>query len=193
MAEPLSVAYHGAHRIDIAKLQQAGPVLIIGAGPIGLLVLQVLKYRGIKDIMVSELDDKRLEKAKQLGATSVLSPSGDPLPTEIDYSFEAVGLGGSAAQSLAVLKCGGTAVWIGNAQKIIEVNMQQIVTGELNVVGSYVFNEEDFAVSIELIEQGRIELDSMLTVEHGLEKGEEIFQALGQGENPDIIKVVLMI
>jgi hypothetical protein len=33
----------------------------------------------------------------------------------------------------------------------------------------------------------------MLTVEHGLEKGEEIFQALGQGENPDIIKVVLMI
>ena len=193
MAEPLSVAYHGVQKVDLAKLKQSGPVLVIGAGPIGLLVLQVLKYHGIEDVIVSDLVDGRLEKAKALGASNVINPSRDQLPANIAYSFEAVGLGGSARQSLSALKCGGTAVWIGNAQKMIEVNMQQIVTQELSIVGSYVFNEVDFKNSLEMIDQGKIDLDAILTVEHGLEKGEEIFRSLGKGGNVDIIKMVLMI
>ncbi len=200
MVEPLAVAYRSSSKISTSDLKNANFVLLIGAGTIGLLILQVLKLKGVKNVIVSDLSDKRLKKAELLGASATINPKNSNFTEDIekitngkmaDYSFEAVGVSASAAQSLSALKIGGTAVWVGNAQKIIEVNMQNIVTTELNIIGNYIFNRKDFTDSLELIEAGKINLKPLISIKEDLINGEEMFKKLVNNSDGEILKIVL--
>ncbi|MDX1735689.1 MAG: alcohol dehydrogenase catalytic domain-containing protein [Halioglobus sp.] len=105
LVEPLAVAQHGANRVGAAAEDKA---VIYGAGPIGLCMVQVLSHRGLGDIAVVDLSDKRLEVAAQLGATALRGDDpqladrlielhgarsffGMPLPAS-DIYFEATGV-----------------------------------------------------------------------------------------------------
>lgn len=156
--EPLAVAYRSVYKISDAELAEADYTLIIGgAGTIGLMALALLKYRGAKNVIVSDATDFRLGIAKELGADYLVNPRTQDFLAEIttitsgkmiDFSIEAVGIAPPTAKnSLECLKIGGTAIWIGNAQKIIEVNMQNIVTKELKIKGNYVYDLDGFADS----------------------------------------------
>lgn len=68
LVEPLSVAQHGANRVDASASDKA---VIYGAGPIGLSMVQVLRYRGLNDIVVVDLSDARLAAAQKMGAVSL--------------------------------------------------------------------------------------------------------------------------
>lgn len=193
MVEPTAVAYHAVHCVPLDRLRSAAKVLVVGAGPIGLLVLQILRQLGVDNIIVTDLQPLRRQLALQLGAAAALDPRQESLPQDAAVCFEAVGMAAAASQSLQVLEIGGTAVWIGNAEKMIQVNMQDIVTRELQIVGSYLFTEADFRRSLQLIEERKIQLDPMITVVTGLEAGPEVFQRLGSGQDPERIKVVLKV
>lgn len=200
MVEPLAVAYRSITKISDSELKNSNYVLLIGAGTIGLLILQLLKLKNVDNVIVSDLSDSRLKKAKSLGASTVINPQKSDFIAEIkeitkgemiDYSFEAVGVSASASQSLGALKIGGTAVWVGNAQKIIEVNMQDIVTTELNIKGNYIYNEQDFIDSLELIEEGQIDLKPLISIKADLSKGEEMFKKLVNNSDGSILKIIL--
>ena len=200
MVEPLSVAYRAANVIKNKDLQNAEFLLIVGAGTIGLLLLQVLKLKNAKNIIVSDLSNFRLKNAKKLGADFTINPLKVDFLAKvkeitkgkfIDYSFEAVGFSTSASQSLEVLKKCGTAIWVGNAQKIIEVNMQGIVTSEINIKGSYLYNENDFLNSLRLIEKGEINFKPIISLEEKLENGERVFKQLENNKDGELIKVIL--
>ena len=193
MVEPLAVAYHAVARIPIEQLRSARSILVVGAGPIGLLVLQVLKHMGAKNVIVSDLQAVRRQLALDMGAVATIDPVNEELPTDIQLCFEAVGIAAAARQSLQALEFGGTVVWIGNAEKLIQVNMQDIVTRELQIVGSYLFTESDFTEALQLIQSGSIDLAPMITVEEGLAKGPEVFKTLGSGQRPELIKVVIKV
>nr|WP_319474022.1 zinc-binding dehydrogenase [uncultured Sphaerochaeta sp.] len=198
--EPLAVAYRSVFKISDAELAEADYTLIIGAGTIGLMALALLKYRGAKHVIVSDATDFRLGIAKELGADYLVNPRTQDFLAEIatitsgkmiDFSIEAVGIAPTAKNSLECLKIGGTAVWIGNAQKIIEVNMQDIVTRELKIKGNYVYDLNGFADSLKLLSERKINIKPLITHSYKLEDGVQAFKDLENNREGKMLKVML--
>jgi Threonine dehydrogenase and related Zn-dependent dehydrogenases len=198
LIEPLTVAYHATGRIP-ADMIRGKNVLLVGAGTIGLMTLLCLKKRGAAQILVSDLGDSRLELAKRMGATHVFNPSRDDVPAKafeltggmgVDAAFEAVGATPTVQAAMSSLRRGGMAVWIGNSQKIIEVNMQEVVTRELTITGTNAFSLETFKEAARMINDGEVDVSPIISRVAPMAEGVELFRTLA--ENPgDLIKVVL--
>ncbi len=189
-----------AAAVALGAVRRAGPlsgkdVFIVGAGPIGLLILQMAKAFGAGRIFVSDLDDNRLQVALKLGACKAVNPGRDDLSGEIpggaDVSFEAVGMAPAVAQAVALTKSGGTSVWVGNSQKIIDVDMQAIVTRKLSILGSYIYTHREFLDTVKLLSDGTINCDAIISHRYPLEKGVEVMADMAK--NPGkYLKVLLM-
>lgn len=196
MMEPLAVAYSG---VNSAGDLSGKNVLIVGAGTIGLLVLAVVKMRNPAKIFISDLNDSRLSVAKEMGSNFVINPSKDSI-TEIikaetngsgvDIAFEAVGATPTVQQAMASLKIGGTAVWIGNSAKMININMQEIVTRELKVFGTFIYTFKEFGEVVDLINNGKLNVEPMISLTTPMEKGIEQFRQLAKDPG-SMIKVIL--
>jgi len=106
-----------------------------------------------------------------------------------DVAFEAVGQAESVQQALAVTRTGGAVTWIGNSAQMIELNMQEVVTRELTVRGTYGFNKE-FGRAIQALATGRIDVTPLIEQVAPLEEGPEIVRRLAAGEL-DRVKVIL--
>jgi L-iditol 2-dehydrogenase len=197
MMEPLAVAYRGVNRApDVAGKN----VLVVGSGTIGLLAAAILKFRHPKRIFVSDTNEIRLDIARKMGADVVINPSRDD-PGDIirrstdglgaDVAFEAVGATPTVEQAMAGLRMGGTAVWIGNSAKMIELDMQQIVTRELRVVGSFLYSFQEFQEVVDMLNQDKLNVEPMISLREPMtEKGVELFAKLAK--NPgSLIKVIL--
>lgn len=197
MTEPLAVAYRAAnHGGDLT----GKTVLIVGAGTIGLLALAVIKMRNPAKVFISDLSDTRLGVAKQMGADCVINPSTSDIASLIrnetggdgvDIAFEAVGAAPTVQQAMACLRIGGTAVWIGNSAKMINLNMQEIVTRELRVLGTFLYSFQEFGEVIELLNDGKLNIEPVISFKVPMmEKGVELFARLAK--NPgSLIKVIL--
>ncbi|SDI79678.1 zinc-dependent alcohol dehydrogenase [Propionivibrio dicarboxylicus] len=200
MTEPLAVAYRSVQKLSDQEIAEAAHCLVIGAGTIGLLVVALLKLRGAKHVIVADATDFRLGVARTMGADATInSRAGDFIEAVktltdgrlCDFSIEAVGIGATAANSLDCLRIGGTAVWIGNAQKLVEVNMQKIVTTELTIKGNYVYDFAGFEASLKLLEQGRIDVSPLMTNVYPLADGVQAFRDLENNREGKMLKVFL--
>lgn len=200
LTEPLAVALSSVNKLSDALIANAGYGVVIGAGTIGLLVISLLRLRGARNIIVSDVSDFRLKMAEQMGASYVVNPKREDFNAAIaritrgsqcDYSIEAVGTSLTAATSIDALKIFGTALWIGNAQKMVEINMQKIVTNELKIIGNYLYDLKDFTVSLRLLEEGKIDAGSIITDCRPLTDGVAVFKALEQNQDGRIVKVIL--
>jgi len=198
--EPLAVAYRSVHKISDLQLKEAEYTLVLGAGTIGLLALALLKYRGAKNIIISDATDFRLDVARELGADFTINPRTENFADAIqritggkgcDFSIEAVGIAPTAANSLECLKIGGTAIWIGNAQKMVEVNMLKIVTMELTIKGNYVYDLDGFADSLRLLQERKINIMPLMTHVYKLEEGVKAFKDLENNRDGKMLKVIL--
>lgn len=194
LAEPLAVAIHALGR---ASLEGVGSAAVVGAGPIGLLIASLLKHRGVEFVAVTDLSKQRLELARELGVDLAINPAEEE-PREavaaltggrgVDVSFEAVGIGATVAQAHHLTRDGGTVVWVGNNLKTIEVDMQQVVTRELSIHGSYAMNRQDFGRAIELLDAGAIRSDKLINRKASLAEGPSLFDELLA--SPNVIKCV---
>ena len=101
-----------------------------------------------------------MEYAKKFGADAAVTLSEVPAGS-FDVTIEAVGIEPTARLAMTALRPGGTSVWIGNNHRNVKINMQEIVTRELNVRGSYVFTHEEFARSIKAISKNDMDLVEM--------------------------------
>lgn len=197
MMEPLAVAYRGVnHAGDLTGKH----VLIVGAGTIGLLAMAVAKMRNPSRIIVSDLNDVRLGVAKEMGADHVINPSKrsvrelidrETAGVGVDFAFEAVGASPTVQQAMAGLRVGGTAVWIGNSAKMVDVNMQEIVTRELRVLGTFLYTFQEFSAVADLLNSGKINVEPMISLKAPMiEQGVELFARLAKEPGP-LIKVIL--
>lgn len=196
LIEPLAVSYRGVnHAGDLTGKS----VLIVGAGTIGLLALAIVKMRNPAQVFVSDLSDTRLEVARQMGADGVINPSRDALADVIqaqtkgkgvDVAFEAVGATPTVQQAMASLRVGGTAVWIGNSAKMVQVNMQEIVTRELQVFGTFLYTFDEFGAIVELLNSGKLDVKPMISLRIALDRGPELFAKLAKDPGP-LIKVII--
>ncbi len=193
LVEPLAVAVRGVENIPQETLQRASRILVLGAGTIGLLAIQALRLKGFSEtIVANDMSEFRLQKARGVGADiTCTSLDNRPDTSQFDIVIECVGLEVTAQSSLQVLKSGGTAIWIGNNQPVITMNMQKIVTGELKIFGSYTYTLQDFMQALEYIEQQKIMYKPIITSSMPLEQGVEAFDKLLNNKDGKEIKIIL--
>lgn len=196
MIEPLAVAYRGVNSGgDIAGKN----VLIVGAGTIGLLALAIAKMRKPARVFVTDLSDNRLRVAMEMGADLTLNPAAGDVSAAImaategrgvDVAFEAVGATPTVQQAMSSLKVGGGAVWIGNSAKMININMQEIVTRELKVAGTFLYTLKEFGEVVELLNSGELNVAPMISATVPLAEGVDWIRRLAKDPGP-LIKVIL--
>lgn len=201
MVEPAAVAYNGVSKISDEQIAAADHILVVGAGTIGLLVLAWLKYRGAKHVIVSDATDFRLELAKKLGADATVNPvtCGDFTQAisdltggrMCDISVEAVGISPTAASSIDALKDAGMAVWIGNAAKMVSIDMQKVVTKELQIKGNYIYSKEDFDTCVRLLAERAIDVSPIITHHMDMSQGVEAFHRLQDNKDGRAVKIIL--
>lgn len=196
LVEPFAVALHA---VAITPLEAGHDVAIVGAGSIGLLTLLGIRRRGVRRVFITDRDGHRLDVARRLGAdVAVDVTAADPVALVreatggfgVEVVFEAVGTSATVAQSLALARSGGQVTWIGNSAPIVELPMQDMVTRELTLRGSYTFVDE-FDLAIELLASGQVDVRPLVELTASLDEAPGIFARLGAG-TLDAVKVVLL-
>lgn len=195
LTEPLAVAVHAVSRVHVRPYDS---VFIVGAGAIGLLVMQVLLNSGVRQVIMSDVSDARLAIARDMGASVMLNPQRDNVREAVrqltdghgcDVTFEAVGIAPAVAQSIEAVRDGGQVVWVGNNVRVVDVDMQAVVTRELRVIGTYGMNEEDFRRALGMLANKRIDANALVNRQATLNEGETLFDELLAA--PEIIKCVI--
>lgn len=195
MIEPLAVAVHA---VSLATTGPETTALVVGAGMIGLLVMQVLKERKCGKIFVVDIDDTRLRAAKELGASETINAkSADVLAVlgrftgaqGVDVAFEAVGSTPTVKSAIENVRKGGTVVLIGNVSPAVEIPLQIVVSRELTLHGSAA-SAGEYPECIDLLARGAVKVDSLISAVAPLEQGAEWFERLHARE-PNLMKVIL--
>jgi L-iditol 2-dehydrogenase len=195
LVEPVAVALHA---LGVTPIQVNDSAVVVGAGMIGLFVIQALRLAGCSPIIAVDLSDERLAVARQLGADLTLNPTRDDVPTQVqahthgrgaDVAFEVVGISATVQTAIASVRKGATITLVGNLTPTIEVPIQAIVTRQLRLQGSCAINGE-YEAALSLIASGKINVEAILSAEAPLEDGPDWFRRL-YAQEKGLMKVVL--
>ena len=159
--EPLSCVLHGIERFN---LQLADRVLLIGAGPIGLLLLQSLIIQGCSKVDIVDLDESRLETAKKFGASETFTDL-DAVPRGFyNKVCEATGSTFVLEKSVELVKSSGTILWFGvpNMDAVVKVKPFEIFARELTILSTYTSLRNSWQ-AIQLMEEKRINVKDLIS------------------------------
>ena len=170
MAEPVSCCVHG---IEKANVRPGDVVAILGAGMIGLIMLQLALLRGASAVIVSELEPPKREMALRLGATQALDPREEDLRAAIakatggpgaDTVIECVGSEVTAQQAVSLVGEAGTLLFFGVApqEARITVSPYDIYRREITVAGSFT-NPHTFDAAVSLLRSGSVRVEEMIS------------------------------
>jgi L-iditol 2-dehydrogenase len=194
LLEPASIGTHAANRPPISKGDTAA---VLGAGTIGLFILQAARLRGA-NVIACDINDFRLDLARQVGADACINSAKGDLNAEIqkrtdgrgaDVTFEAVGFAETFRQAISITRTGGAIVAVGNLQKETEFNLQELVSRELAFIGSYA-SAGEFRTCIDLIASGKIDVGPLISEVLPLKDGAAAFKRLLEGKE-NLLKIVL--
>ncbi|MDA7519851.1 galactitol-1-phosphate 5-dehydrogenase [Akkermansiaceae bacterium] len=186
--EPLAVALHA---VNLVKVKKGESALVVGAGLIGLLVIQALKRAGCGEIIAVDLDRGRLALAKELGASAAYHSLEDEiiLPEGgVDLSMEVVGAGATLDLAIKSLRKGGRVGLVGNVVPEVKFPLQYIVTREISLIGSCAAAGE-CSEALEAIAAGEIQVKPLTSATVPLEEGADYFARLREGKE-GLLKVL---
>lgn len=175
LIEPASVAWHALSRAgDVAGKR----VLVIGAGPIGALIVAVARARGAAEIVAVDLHERPLTVARQVGATrTLLTTAAEEIEAvDADVVLESSGSPRGLASAIAAATRGGRVVMVG----LLPAGNQPVpiataITRELEIVGSFRFHDEMDAV-IAALASGDLDVDPIVSHEFPLDDALEALQ-----------------
>ncbi|BFT75774.1 zinc-binding dehydrogenase [Paenibacillus sp. P36] len=185
-AEPFACAVH------ICKLLRPLPtdrLLIMGAGPIGLLALQAAKVYGLQQVVVVDINEQRLEIAKELGAVTVTRVSSLVEGHTFDAAIDAVGMELTRQTCVESVRPGGRVIFTGLHEETSRLPINQIIRSEIQMTGAFAYHSDDFETALQWISEGRVSL-SPWTKLAPLESGSACFEMLIK--NPGKIAKILM-
>jgi L-iditol 2-dehydrogenase len=195
MVEPVAVAVHAVNRTRVFLGDTA---VVVGAGVIGLLLVQALRVAGCGQIIAVDLDQKKLDLARTLGADEALRSDRADVAAEVmrrtggrgaDVSFEAVGIAPTVQTAAACLRKGGQLTLVGLLAAKVEMPIQTVVTRELTVNSSYISCGE-YPACLDLMARGAINVEPLISAVAPLADGAAWFGRLHAG-NEGLIKVIL--
>ena len=176
LVEPLAVAQHGANRVSACAEDKA---VIYGTGPIGLALLMVLQHRGLKDVVMVDLSDKRLELAASLGAHIIRGDSPDiaeqlvshhgtstffgmPMPGSTLF-FEATGSGAVFESIIEIAGPDSRICLTGVHKSAVSLDLMMLLAKEVSIIPTMGYADE-FTEVLALLESG--ELDPTVMISH---------------------------
>lgn len=169
LIEPLAVGFHAAIQGDAHLGQKA---VVMGAGCIGLVSMMALKARGVQDVYVVDVMDKRLEKAMELGATAVINGKKEDVVVRLneltggmgtDLAIDTAGSEFTVRQAIMAAAKGSTIVLVGYSR-----------TGEMNMPTDFILNKEltlksvfryrhIYPIAIEAVASGKVNLKGIVS------------------------------
>ena len=170
MVEPLAVAVHALERSG--ERLEGKKVLVLGAGPIGNLVAQVAKAMGAAAVMITDLSDYRLKVAKSCGIDFCLNPKEQDLGKAIfdhfgadkaDLILECVGVNSTIDQAISSARKGTDIIVVGVFGDKPHVDLGLVQDRELRLIGTLMYQEQDFVQAIELIKLKKVKLEPLIT------------------------------
>ncbi len=186
LMEPLSVGIAAARKAGITA---GSRVLIAGAGPIGIIAVQVARAFGATEIFISDIDDKRLSQAMEFGATGTINPMREDIASMdlgVDAFIDASGATPAVLAGLRAVRPGGTVVLVGMGADEIALPIPVIQNKELIITGVFRY-ANTWPTAIDLVRTGRIDLDRMVSARYGLDQVEEALNASTLSSNLKII------
>jgi 2-desacetyl-2-hydroxyethyl bacteriochlorophyllide A dehydrogenase len=169
LVEPLATSLHA---IRISAYRPGDPTMVLGAGTIGLGVIAFLKNAGAGLITVTEVNEKRTEVAKQLGADYVFNPQKVPNLKEevlrltyglgVAQVFDCSGVPQAFRSALSFLRPRGQVILVGIIQKEVPIVPFDFNPGEFQLQGSMVYSDE-FPIVIDLLKEGAIPAKKLIT------------------------------
>jgi 2-desacetyl-2-hydroxyethyl bacteriochlorophyllide A dehydrogenase len=183
LCEPLAVALKA---VDLSGIKAGERAAVLGPGPIGLLVVQVLKAAGASLIMMvgTTADGKRLKIAERLGADVIVEvEKEDPVRKAIDltgagldFVFEASGNPKSVPQGLNMVKPGGKIILIGIHSGPATFNPTELVRGKKSIIGAYGYEPETWQRALALLSSRRVAVEAMITHRVSLAEAQKGFE-----------------
>jgi L-iditol 2-dehydrogenase len=196
VVEPLANA---VHVLSLVQERLPETVVVIGAGTIGLMCLQVAREVGAFRLVAVDTSPARLEVAHRLGAEPVVNPRETPLRDAIreftrgrgaDVVVDAVGTPETRRDAVAIARAGGEVVWIGLHADETALSGQDVVLGERRIQGSYAVTPRDLRKAIGLLAHGRVDLERWVRP-FPLADGARVFRDLLH-QPKEYVKAVLM-
>jgi L-iditol 2-dehydrogenase len=191
LTEPLANAVHVTSR----SVREGDDVLVIGAGPIGALVVRMALARGARAVYATDLIGARLELARKQGASPLDGDDPEGALREatgergVDVVIDTVGIEGTWALGLRAVRAGGRIEVVGLGSARATIDHFAVIGKEVTITGSFGWTESDFARALELVEGGAIETAGWFA-RMPLAEGQRAFEELVDGT--DRFKVVLV-
>lgn len=193
--EPVSIAVHAVERTPI-KLNDSA--VVIGAGMIGLLVIQALRVAGCGTIIAVDLNASRLALARELGADLTFQSDQVDVVEAVrevtngkgaDIALEVVGITPTLQLAVNSVRKGGSVTLIGNIAPTAELPMQAVVTREITLYGSCA-SQGEYPACLDLMVRGAINVKPLISHVAPLHDGAQWFDRLYSGEG-NLLKVIL--
>jgi 2-desacetyl-2-hydroxyethyl bacteriochlorophyllide A dehydrogenase len=192
LVEPLATPVHA---VRLAGVGPGSRVAVLGAGPIGLLVLVAARHAGAEVVLVTDVMGEKLDRARRLGADEVLLANAPDLVERAavvlegaDVVFDCVARESSMAQAVDLVAKGGTVVVVGVAAGPTVVPLHVVQDREIRVLGSLMYVGEDVERAIELLASGAVAAEELVTATFPVERAAEAFAAAA---DPQQVKVLV--
>jgi len=194
LAEPTAIALHA---VRLGGVEAADRVLVTGAGPVGLLIVAVLRAHGVSDITVSEPSPLRRQRALDVGATRAVTPDAlaePPMGALVEepfvVAFECSGRASAIETALGQLDNAGTLVVVGTGSEPPRVNQNRMIIFELEIVGAYNYNEDGFQPAVDLLASGTLPIEFLIEPDDvPLDGVMGAMERLARGEIPSKVMV----
>ena len=167
LVEPVSCAVRGLHRLQVQPGERA---LVLGAGTMGLLLLQLLVRAGASSVAVVDANAAKLPRAERLGASAVHTDASE-LAAPVDMAVDATGVPAAIEAAFGALRRGGRLLVFGVAPSDAQVSLSpfRIYNDEIAILGSMAILHS-FGPALDLVAGGAIDTAEMLTDEFPLER-----------------------
>ncbi|KAJ5757061.1 uncharacterized protein N7511_007243 [Penicillium nucicola] len=192
LMEPLSVAVHIVRQAGVSPGQS---VVVFGAGPVGLLCCAVATAFGASKVIAVDIQQARLDFAKQYAVTSTFMPSKVPatenaermkqendLGAGADVAIDASGAEPSVHTGIHVLRNGGTYVQGGMGRSEIQFPIMAACSKELNIKGSFRYGSGDYKLAVSLVSTGKVDVKKLITGTVKFEQAEQAFTEVKAGK-----------
>lgn len=169
MIEPLAVTVHAARRFPDLK---GAKCVVLGCGPIGILLIQSLKALGASEVMATDISDKRLALARELGADHVFNTSREDFAKVLvdtfgtdkaDVIYDCAGNDTTMDQAIQNARKGSTIILVAVFAKRANVDLAKLNDSELDLNTSMMYRHEDYVDAIRLVNEGKIRLRPLMS------------------------------
>ncbi|AKS34102.1 zinc-dependent alcohol dehydrogenase [Mycolicibacterium goodii] len=195
LIEPLATPVHTVRRAQriVGDLADR-PVVVIGAGPIGLFALLAARHAGARVVVADLLESKRA-RAERLGAVGTFDPTApDAVATALELLggpaavvIDCVARESSVAQAVDLVDKGGAVMIVGVAEGATPVPLGLIQDREIALIGNLMYVRDDFTAAVEMLESGVVPVGEIISAEYEFDRAGEAFAASADGENVKVL------